>query len=225
MPPPDSVLDWPDDDLMAEVEAGLAELDTIDDARRARVWNAIAAAAFEDDEDDDAHDSAHEGPTATEPASTRTADVIDLASRRPSTVLGWVVTAAAAIAIVAAGLGTLGQDPAVPVATFAMDALDDRAEAPVDGEIVQRTDATVVELDLTGLDQRTDDSHYELWFLDLDAGQIVSLGTVDPTTTTVAVPADLDPEAFPLLDVSVEPNDGDESHSGDSVLRGPITGI
>jgi hypothetical protein len=36
------------------------------------------------------------------------------------------------------------------------------------------------------------------------------------------LPAGLDPAAFPIVDVSVEPIDGDPAHSGDSVLRGEL---
>ena len=39
----------------------------------------------------------------------------------------------------------------------------------------------------------------------------------------VELPADLDLAEFPLVDVSVEPLDGNPTHSGDSVARGELT--
>jgi hypothetical protein len=39
---------------------------------------------------------------------------------------------------------------------------------------------------------------------------------------TFVVPADLDPDTYTVVDISIEPRDGDEAHSGRSVLRGEL---
>lgn len=36
------------------------------------------------------------------------------------------------------------------------------------------------------------------------------------------VPADIDVDQFPIVDVSVEPGDGNPVHSGNSILRGTL---
>lgn len=157
-------------------------------------------------------------------ASANVTSMADHRSRRaPHGASGWMAAAAAAIVIVVGGVWLVAQPTGQPVATFAMQPLDNRVAAQVDGDIVIDGDATVVEMDLSGLPALSNDQFYELWLLDLDAGQLVSLGEVDATTTTVAIDQPVDPTSFPVIDVSVEPADGPPDHSGDSVLRGPIS--
>ena len=48
-----------------------------------------------------------------------------------------------------------------------------------------------------------------------------SLGVFDGPGT-YEVPADIDPELFPVVDISIELDDGDPTHSGDSVVRGEL---
>ena len=47
---------------------------------------------------------------------------------------------------------------------------------------------------------------------------MVSLGPLDRARGH-GVPAGLDPASFSIVDVSLEPFDGDPTHSGDSLLR------
>ena len=49
----------------------------------------------------------------------------------------------------------------------------------------------------------------------------IALGTLDGDGKFV-VPAGLDMEAYPLVDVSIEPLDGNPAHSTKSVLRGRL---
>lgn len=80
-----------------------------------------------------------------------------------------------------------------------------------------------LELELTGLPS-TEDGYLEAWLIDPDTGGIVSLGTIDPSVDLVqlAVPEELDATTYSLVDVSVEPYDGDPTHSGASLLRGTL---
>jgi len=57
--------------------------------------------------------------------------------------------------------------------------------------------------------------------IDTDVTRLVSLGPVR-ADGTYDLPPGLDPAQFPVVDVSVEPLDGDPTHSGDSVLRGEL---
>lgn len=80
-----------------------------------------------------------------------------------------------------------------------------------------------LQLELTGLPS-TQDGYLEAWLIDPDTGAIVSLGTVDPAVDSVrlAVPEELDATTYSVVDVSVEPYDGDPTHSGASLLRGTL---
>jgi hypothetical protein len=65
----------------------------------------------------------------------------------------------------------------------------------------------------------------QVWLLDADTGGMVSLGVLDGTTGTFAVPSRLDLTNYNQVDVSLEPFDGDPAHSKDSLARGPVPTI
>jgi anti-sigma-K factor RskA len=76
-------------------------------------------------------------------------------------------------------------------------------------------------VDTSGLPQA--DGFYEVWLLDLDQGRMVALGALDDTGRgRLTVPDGVRLGDYPAVDVSLEPDDGDPAHSGDSVLRGPL---
>lgn len=67
----------------------------------------------------------------------------------------------------------------------------------------------------------------ELWLIEPDADgqprELRSLGLINATDLdAVAIPADVDPTRFRVVDISIEPRDGDTAHSGRSILRGPL---
>jgi hypothetical protein len=63
---------------------------------------------------------------------------------------------------------------------------------------------------------------YEVWLIDPNVEGMISLGPAR-NDGTYSVPADVDYRDFPIVDVSVEPADGDPTHSGVSVLRGTLS--
>lgn len=70
----------------------------------------------------------------------------------------------------------------------------------------------------------------EIWLIEPDADgnpvDLVSLGRVDPTDATpFEIPAGYDPATFSVVDISIEPRDGDAAHSGRSILRGMLVGV
>jgi len=67
-----------------------------------------------------------------------------------------------------------------------------------------------------------DTSLREVWLLNSDASGLVSLGLLDGSSGRFVLPAGVDIDQFPLVDVSVEHADGDPGHSGDSVVRGQL---
>ena len=141
--------------------------------------------------------------------------------RRPRLLL----VAAAAVGGAVAGAGVVGLvrsggDDAEPVAAVALDALTDE---PASGraEVVVREDGTRalrVDLDAPALD----DEHYELWVIEPGVVDMVPLDVLRPGTQTFELPSGLDLADFPIVDVSVEPLDGDPTHSGVSVARGVL---
>jgi hypothetical protein len=66
------------------------------------------------------------------------------------------------------------------------------------------------------------DGYHEVWLLDRSASRLVSLGVLAGEQGRFRLPAGLDLTRFPVVDVSVEPYDGDPAHSADSVMRGTL---
>ncbi|CAN5505926.1 hypothetical protein BH10ACT1_BH10ACT1_11680 [soil metagenome] len=64
-------------------------------------------------------------------------------------------------------------------------------------------------------------TYYEAWLLGSGPDEVQSLGALDGSKG-FAVPGDLDLKRFPLVDVSIEPIDGNPAHSAKSVLRGRL---
>ena len=79
-----------------------------------------------------------------------------------------------------------------------------------------------LQLRLSTNDLDAGDGFLEVWVISPDVTQLVSLGPLR-ADGVYDLPRGLDPAAFPIVDVSVEPIDGDPTHSGASVLRGELT--
>ena len=177
-----------------------------------RVWDAIAAATG-------VSATPSPAPAADEPP-VQVAEVLPFRSRRRPVLL--VAAAVVAGAVVGAGAVAVlqGRDDGEAVTAVALDPLADN-DASGRAEVVLRDDGTrVVEVDLDA--PALDDGYYEIWLIDRDVVGMVPLGVVTPGSQTFELPADLDLGQFPLVDVSVEPLDGDPTHSGVSVARGEL---
>jgi hypothetical protein len=86
-------------------------------------------------------------------------------------------------------------------------------------ELVSIDDSIHLRLETEGLD--TADGFFEVWLIDPSVTELVSLGPLR-ADGDYDVPSGVDPAAFPIVDISDEPVDGDPSHSGASVLRGQL---
>jgi hypothetical protein len=108
------------------------------------------------------------------------------------------------------------------------------AEAPLSGkgldpggsstgsaELLREGDAWKVAIAAADLPKPPTGTYYEAWLLSAKADQVQSLGTLDGTDR-FTVPDGLTIDDFPLVDVSIEPIDGDPGHSSKSVLRGRL---
>ncbi|MCV2490521.1 anti-sigma factor [Geodermatophilus sp. YIM 151500] len=163
-------------------------------------------------------------PSSPAPGTPRDGDapsssvVRPLRPRRTALVL-----AAAASLLVGAGLGAgavaLTDGPGGdPVAAADLAPLEDSGAAGTaavvagsDGRLLQ------VELDAPPL---ASDGYYEVWLIEPSLERMVPVGVVREGSTTLEVPEGLDIAEYAIVDVSVEPLDGDPTHSGDSVARG-----
>jgi anti-sigma factor RsiW len=165
-----------------------------------QVWEAIAAAT---------------GVPGAPPAP----EVIPFRRRRPvllvaAAVLAGAVVGAGAVAVLQ------GRDDGEAVTAVALDPLAGTA-ASGRAEVVVRDDGTrALQVDLEA--PAPEDSYYEIWLIDRDVVGMFPLGVVHPGTQTVELPAGLDLRQYPLVDVSIEPLDGDPTHSGASVARGEL---
>jgi anti-sigma-K factor RskA len=88
-------------------------------------------------------------------------------------------------------------------------------------ELVERDGTLQIRLETADLEAEGDD-FFEVWVIDTEVSRLHSLGPLR-ADGVYELPPGLDPEVFPIVDVSVEPLDGDPTHSGNSVLRGQLT--
>jgi anti-sigma-K factor RskA len=66
------------------------------------------------------------------------------------------------------------------------------------------------------------DGFREVWLIKADASALVSLGVLEGSTGVFEVPDGIDLREYVLVDISLEPEDGDPDHSGDSIVRGEL---
>ena len=168
-----------------------------------RVWAAVAAA------------------TGVPAERSQPSNVVPLRRRRPLLLVAAALVAGAVVGAVAvAVVQHRNDDGGRTVEAVALDPLADK-DASGRASVVEEDDGTLalqVELKAPALA----DSYYEIWLIDRSVTGMYPLGVVRPGTQTVEVPPDLDLTQFPLVDVSVEPLDGNPAHSGDSVARGEL---
>ena len=176
--------------------------------------------------------------TAEQEPDEQIAPVISLASRRRLPAL---LAAVAAALVVIAGLAVVlvSDDSSGPieVASAALTYVPDDAgfvelgiDRSVEVTLVEDGDAEIVRVDAADLPVAGDDSDLEIWLIGVTDGEIQiiqTLGIVDDPADpgTFEVPAGFDRAAYDAVavDISIEPHDGDEAHSGMSLVRGVLT--
>ncbi len=190
-----------------------------------RVWEAIATAAGISAATDisAAPVEAPPAPSSSDHASRNapTGVVIPFRSRRRPVLLA--TAAVLTGAVVGAGAVALVQQPGADgesITTVALAPLPDADASGVADVVVRKDGSRVLQLDLDA--PGLEGSYYEVWLIDRSVEGMFPLGVVAPGTQTVELPPGLDLAEFPLVDISVEPLDGDPTHSGVSVARGEI---
>ncbi|MCU0282622.1 MAG: anti-sigma factor [Candidatus Nanopelagicales bacterium] len=143
--------------------------------------------------------------------------------------LGVAAVAAAAGAIVGGGLVWAAMDtagePAAPasqlVAQAVLDPLTEDVAQPGQAEVLDSPDGQVIRVDATALPPR--DGFYEVWLIDEDVTKLLALGALPAGSVgTFTVPPGVSIEDFPVVDISLEPLDGDPAHSKQSLMRGVL---
>ena len=136
---------------------------------------------------------------------------------------------AAGLVVVGAGLGgsiaALRDDqpaaPPPPLATAALDPLD-TPEASGQADLVQADADRTLEVSVAGLDPQPG-SFFEVWLLDPTGTRLVSLGVLEGESGSFRLPETLDLVDYPVVDVSIEPYDGNPAHSSVSAVRGTLS--
>ena len=129
--------------------------------------------------------------------------------------------------VVAAGRGNPEAVVATAVLTHDAATFDPRgAGSTATAHLLERDGHYEIELSDAALPTVADDD-LELWLIEPDAeGKPVDVAPVSLINAAkpgvYAVPAGLDPSSHYVVDISIEPRDGDTAHSGQSILRGPL---
>lgn len=168
-------------------------------------------------------------PSAPAPADTASGAtgsggvVVPLFGRRvPAWALGAAAATVAAVGL--AGFFISSDDSSsteLEVATVEIvnDELPVVDDATGSARLLQTDDGYVLDVDVENLD--TADGYLELWVIDPNVEGMHSLGRVDGDGR-FSLPDGVDPADFPIVDISVEQEDGVATHSGQSVLRGAL---
>jgi len=129
-----------------------------------------------------------------------------------------------AIGVAAGVLIDSGSGNAPASADLVLSRIDD-GPAGAHGDVLVAGDAREATLELAGLDPTGPDNFYELWLLD-DDGRMIALGSFPvggDGKAEVELPLPVDPSRYRYFDVSLQEDNGDPAHSGNSVLRGPTS--
>lgn len=196
-----------DDELRAlrDLGAGLRPEDLELETPPSGLWDRIAAETDLDGAGG-ADDDVIAPPTPIRPRGARTG--------------WWIVGAAAAVLAVVGGVvvATRSSEPTPNVvASVTLDRLGDTGSGGA--ELIDDDGTYRLLVDTEGLDPG--DGFLEVWVIDREVSRLISLGPLR-SDGTYDLPPGIDPADFPVVDVSVEPLDGDPAHSGDSVLRGTL---
>lgn len=199
-----------------------------------RVWERIAAdvAALEDAGQSVGADKVVDGPgdgtaDVESTAGGGTDDAAEAAAtsrprRRRLTRL--MVALAASAALVLAVVGTwavVRPAPTTEIAAATLDAFPGHPGASGEAIVVENSDGErVVRVSLE--DGADGGGFREVWLITADATALVSLGVLEGTEGDFTIPAAIDITEYVLVDISLEPVDGDPAHSGDSIVRGEL---
>jgi hypothetical protein len=209
-------------EVMALLRGGLPETPT--DRPGDGVWASIAAELGQPVGVPNLHGDAVAGGVGVAGGGDGGSVVRDISSARSRR---WgrpvaLLTAAAAVLLVAVPLalafGGGGEDPIRRADLAALGGWEGQGQAElVDHDLTVSVDGGPA----------PDGAFYELWLLDLDGDELRALHSLGrlgiADDGTFVVPDDVDLDRFDVVDISIEPDDGNPDHSGQSILRGGLT--
>ncbi len=203
----------------------------VDDEDFARVdppvelWGRIAAAVAEDDAVP-AEVPPSDVPPSVVPSTVAPVVSLDARRRRHRRVLAAVAAAVVVVAVTGAVLFQNGSSPGGDetelLASTELEPLEPVGGATAEVRLVRQDDHVQLELEARDMAAAPEGQHYELWLLDPDSetAEPVSLGAMTGSTS-VPVPAGIDPDEYAVVDVSLQ-EQGQTEHSGHSLLRGTL---
>ncbi|MCD0481554.1 anti-sigma factor [Streptacidiphilus sp. ASG 303] len=151
-----------------------------------------------------------------------------LGVRRRRRMPRWALAACAALLGAVAGVGatlaaTGGETPGTQVTAKA--SLQPVAVARADGTAqLDRVPAGSRSLEVSVKGLPATSGYFEVWLMDPSHRKLIAIGTLGPDgSARLTVPDNVDLHEYSVVDVSVQPYNGSPAHSGDSVVRGPLS--
>lgn len=186
---------------LRQIAGTLTTDDYLREAPPAEVWNKIA------------------------PGIGHGADIMHLRRYSRRAPLMVAAAAAALVFIIAGALATRALRSAGPEVAAGAELVN--TDLPVQSDATAAVELLVddegeyrLDIDLSAVPD-SGDGVLELWIIDENVESMFSLGAIDGDGR-FELPPGVDPADFPIVDISVEPLDGDPTHSGQSVLRGVL---
>lgn len=205
-----------------ETEAVVAHLRECDECRRHLVANVAASAALRSAVRNAPELFPVEAEAPVEPPAVVEAPVAAPAPKaRVHRPWRWVAAAAAAAVVIGGAFfaGSRLTEPPTSQARAALHVVNPSANGG--GEVVMRTreGKTNMLVTATGLQALSDDRFYEVWLFDPHSGKMLAVGVLGPGgKSTYSLPQSLISQ-YQVVDISLQQNNGNPSHSADSVLR------
>ncbi len=198
-----------------------------DDVRR-RVLAAAATGSLQQPGPDAQPEPQPEQRLAAQPPPRTVASVRE----RRRGVPVWAAGLAAAVTLVAGlGIGRLtvgGTDPAPPADLVAsaelttVEGTDGRGLARAVRTADREDDVVTLRINAEALGEQ--DGIHEVWLIHTDGTRMVAVGLLAAGDEgEFEVPVELLDAGYRIVDISVEPEDGDPTHSGVSLARGELT--
>jgi anti-sigma-K factor RskA len=136
----------------------------------------------------------------------------------------WVPAAAALLLAAVLGVGILRAITDDPSSGVPLAATAQAPEAGGQVRVQEVGENFQVQLEVWGMPELEEDEYYEMWYYAEDGGRI-SCGTFragPDGQTTVNLTAPASARAYPEIEITREPDDGDPAASGEEILEGKL---
>lgn len=201
------------DEMKHAVGVGRSTIDGVElEAPPAAVWGRIS-------------DELGLAPVESVEPAAEVPDIVQAPARRSRTWRRtmWALAASSALVLAGGGAWLAGRftAPPVAIAAAALDAFPAHPTASGGAEVREGRDGErtlVVTLDADDAEA----GYREVWLIRNDGEALMSLGVLEGADATFPIPSGVDLSSYDLVDISVEPLDGDPAHSGDSIVRGQL---